>query len=263
MRYHKHAEYFPLLEGDEFEELVQDIAANGLRESIVTLEGKILDGRNRYRACLETEKRADLKSRKPRFKQHLTNNPLEYVMSMNLRRRHLNPSQRAIIGLDLLPVFEKEAEKRNPVKVGKTAAVGAAAHTEKGRAAEKVGKLVGVHSSTLRRAKRISQEAPHRVPDIRAGRVTVNYVEQQIIEAKARKWTEKQRKRDALIKRRTEDREVKIYLDALSDFKAAAKEARAVAEYGKFSPEAGRFVIKRHKELRELMTCVEGEFDVK
>jgi ParB-like chromosome segregation protein Spo0J len=50
--FHPLADAFPLLEGREFMDLSDDIAANGLLNPVIIFEGKILDGRNRYRACL-------------------------------------------------------------------------------------------------------------------------------------------------------------------------------------------------------------------
>ena len=55
LQLHEFAQLFPPLEGEEYEALKADIAANGLREPIYVYghEKKLLEGRNRYRAALE------------------------------------------------------------------------------------------------------------------------------------------------------------------------------------------------------------------
>jgi hypothetical protein len=51
LRFHKISDMFPLMRSDESETLRMDIATHGRREPICLYECKILDGRNRYRAC--------------------------------------------------------------------------------------------------------------------------------------------------------------------------------------------------------------------
>jgi hypothetical protein len=94
MKFHPLANIFPLVEGLDFDELVTDIKAHGLHEPIVVFEDKILDGRNRYRAC----NAADIE---PTFTVYTGDDPVSYIISLNLRRRHLDESQRAMVAAKL------------------------------------------------------------------------------------------------------------------------------------------------------------------
>jgi len=98
--FHRLAEIFPLIEGADFEALVSDIRANGLHEPIILFEDAILDGRNRYRACLKANV-------EPIFKDFEGDDPLAFVLSLNLRRRHLNDSQRAMIAAKIANVRQE------------------------------------------------------------------------------------------------------------------------------------------------------------
>lgn len=91
MQTHVAADIFPMMSGAEFDALVADIRDNGQREPIIVHDGLILDGRNRARACeqLGVEPITAEWDRK--------GTPEAFVVSMNLHRRHLNESQRAMI----------------------------------------------------------------------------------------------------------------------------------------------------------------------
>lgn len=89
--FHPHAGIFPLLDGEEFRALVEDIRENGQREPITIHDNMILDGRNRYNACLA----AGIEPWVIGFRDG--EDPLAFVISVNLHRRHLDESQRAMV----------------------------------------------------------------------------------------------------------------------------------------------------------------------
>jgi len=81
---------FPRLSGTEFDSLCADIKNNGLRNPIVIHEGMILDGGNRYRACIEI-------GIEPDFVEFGGGNLVSFVLSVNLHRRHMTTGQQAAI----------------------------------------------------------------------------------------------------------------------------------------------------------------------
>ena len=93
---HPAAEIFPVMDEAAFAALVADIAAHGQREPILILDGQVIDGRHRLRACEQL-------GLEPLVRQVSADDgdPFGLVVSLNLHRRHLSEGQRAIIAARL------------------------------------------------------------------------------------------------------------------------------------------------------------------
>ena len=98
---HPFANLLPWIRNEEqFGELVEDIAKNGLISPIVLFQGQILDGRNRHKAVLALGE-AFAFSAEHHIKRFNGSDEeaLDYVESLNVHRRHLTPAQRAMAAL--------------------------------------------------------------------------------------------------------------------------------------------------------------------
>lgn len=121
---HPLAEAFPLIEGKEFEELTASVKKHGLINPIILLDGRIIDGRNRYRACLAA-------GVEPDFMEFEETDPARQeglVEALNVHRRHLTESQRAMIAARFAKggVLQEEAARQMNVgtrSVEKAAAI--------------------------------------------------------------------------------------------------------------------------------------------
>lgn len=89
LKQHPLSAAFPAMCADDFRALVADIEANGQRDPVIVLDGMVLDGWHRYSACLE------LGITPQQFTFDADKDPVAFVLSQNLHRRHLTGSQRA------------------------------------------------------------------------------------------------------------------------------------------------------------------------
>jgi len=104
---HPAATLFPMMDAEALAALADDIREHGQREPVILFHGAVLDGRNRLRAC-------ELAGVEPRFESRddIGDSPAAFVLSLNLLRRHLDESQRAMVGARAKPLFEAEASAR-------------------------------------------------------------------------------------------------------------------------------------------------------
>jgi hypothetical protein len=166
-QFHPVADLFPLLRGESFQALVADIKNNGLREPIIEdAEGRILDGRNRYRACLEA-------GVDPRFVQWQSDgSPAAFALSQNLHRRHLDESQRAFVAARLARLLENEAAKRKGRRTD------LAANLQRGqdrRSATQAAALVNVSTRLVQYALRILRDgSPELIAAVESGGMAVS-----------------------------------------------------------------------------------------
>lgn len=114
--FHPLANLFPLIEGSDFEALCADISEHGLRNPVLIWRGSIIDGRNRYRAlCAIHDFGEPIGDVTPLDAEKLIAEglaedvsvwPVEglaaRVVSLNLHRRHLDETQRAMIAAKLV-----------------------------------------------------------------------------------------------------------------------------------------------------------------
>jgi len=148
-RVHPAANVFPMMEGEELAALVEDIKGNGLKTPItVDKDGVLLDGRNR----LEALDLAGMELRPGQTQIYSGTDPVGFIISANIRRRHLSKQQQAELIWAAVRTAEPEAAK--PRQVGEVSGKGGRGKVNKvkARAVEECKKL-DISKRTAERAR--------------------------------------------------------------------------------------------------------------
>lgn len=167
MKFHEVANIFPMMGEEEYRRLVVSIRENGLREPIWTYQGEIIDGRNRYKACLEL-------GIEPFYREWGGQGSLvAFVVDLNLERRHLNSSQRAMAAIEIEKQLAKEAGKRvggRPLKPINDDNINSINNekpveifpqvSDTGKSRDLAAAIVGTNSRYVTDAKKIVSQAP-------------------------------------------------------------------------------------------------------
>ena len=151
-----------MMSPDEFDGLKQDIGANGLKAPVLLYENKILDGRNRYAACRQI-------GVKPDTIEYVGNDPVGHVISLNLMRRHLNTSQRAMISLRIAHY------KNGGIRLGQNTLASQTANLPTEASQLEVAKLLNISPRTIRSAINLKKKANHELLEhVENGTLTIN-----------------------------------------------------------------------------------------
>lgn len=188
---HPLADAFPLIEGEEFEELARDIKKNGLREPIVlSRDGSVLiDGRNRYRACDAAG--VDVVHRT--IGSHYTDAMVvDFIVSANLARRHLNPGQRAMVALEyekaIAAVTRSGRPEHTPEQIQHGAKVtspdldsspSTRVDQNERKSTAKAAKVVGASRSAVAQAKAVQRDAPDLAEKVRSGQMALDAADKE------------------------------------------------------------------------------------
>lgn len=163
LKFHPLCEAFPVMPQSELQDLADDIKANGQQEPIKVFEGQILDGRNRYLAC-------ELAGVAPKLETiKKIGDAVALVRSLNLYRRHLNESQRAMLGAELLAMNGAD-ELETKVSESRLSTDDAEPPSR-----EKVAELVNTSGPTLKRAIKVAKKGSKPLKRaVKAGRISVS-----------------------------------------------------------------------------------------
>jgi len=192
---HPFADRFPLVEGEEFDELVESIRQHGNQQPIILGHDRhtLIDGRNRYRACVKAGREPATRTLPPDITEIEI---LDLIRNANVERRQLNAGQRGGLAQEYADFYAKavkeeeaarklrapsnqhttprSATKRDPAESHHGESPGPAAPKQSQTAAARAAKATGASADSVKRMAAIKRDAPDLYDAVMANRVSLD-----------------------------------------------------------------------------------------
>lgn len=167
---HEQAEFFPELSPKSYEALKDSINENGQINPIYVYNGKIVDGRHRYKICQELNLQPILKE----LTDDEANNLSTFILGANAQfRTDLNSSKRASIALKFLPQLEIEAKARQGGRTDKQTSDNNLTE-EHGRATDIAAKLLRTNRDYITTLKKANENYPELIKLLNEDKISIS-----------------------------------------------------------------------------------------
>ena len=182
----------PPLTSEEFKQLERNILEEGIRDPLVTWNGILVDGHNRYRIAQEYN--IDFVTVEKEFAD--MNAVKVWMINNQFGRRNLNNYQRSVLALQLEDVFKAKAKEKQKESGGAVPKISAEPPIE---TRQEIAKVANVSHDTISKVKKIEATAS---PEIKAkastGQISINEAYKEIkkeekqenLENKKKEYTE-------------------------------------------------------------------------
>jgi flagellar biosynthesis regulator FlaF len=172
----------PPLTKEEFKQLEDNCMKDGIREKIITWNGFIIDGHNRFE--IATKWGLDYQTESKRFDSE--NDVKEWMINNQFGRRNLSNYQRSVLALELESVFSERAREKQ-IEGGKNKVVQKSEQAPMERKAiTQISKVANVSHDTIAKVKVIQNQAEDELKTkLVNGEVSINQAYQEIKKQKA------------------------------------------------------------------------------
>lgn len=238
MKYELHplCTFFPRMTGAEFDALRDDIKENGLKHPIVIHDGMILDGGNRYKACVEA-------GVDPVFIKYDGADIAAFVLSMNMHRRHLSQGQYAAI----VSSMQNWEQSHPSIKLSKDGCNVAPLSTVADRAAKS-----GASTRTQQMADKLAKADPDLAKKVAHGEMSLLKAIKQITPQKNKPQKKTQ---EEIAEKIISDQETYGNFDPVAELDQAQKEIERLTQI----IESDDQLAEANKEIKRLTSLCETQ----